>query len=289
MRNVLYVAATIAIAMAIFANMQQQKASAPVDVRIDQAETPIKVKAESSIDDWVIKPTVHLISTPADGWGTGDSEPELDAKTDKLIDDLAKGIGDFEAKLTSTQASVEQRLDVLEAQMQEAKTDITDLSNGQADLTKRVEELTALIEVRTSSGEVKTKAVTISPTGSQFLLSAGEVITHIDGVPVAPVRVASGGSTGSFTASTTTSTAQYGSPPVATTSGGSNGSLQYSTQSYQTQSYNVSSQPVGTQQQVQIAPRRPLQQLRANGPLRSRFAPQASAPQCVGPECDRPN
>lgn len=279
MRNVFYIAATLVCAVAIFASMQQSH-DMPVEIQIECIETPTATHADGTIDDWVIKPTVHLISAPADGWGE-------ESASQPSIGDVADAVADAKTQFTTANLTIQQRLDELERQMAEAKSDIVDLSNGQADLTKRVEELTALVEIRTKSGETKTKAVAVSASGSQFLLAPGEVITHIDGVAIAPVRASNGGSNGSFSASTSTTT-QYGSAPPTTSSGGSNGSLSYSAQTYQTQSYNVSSQPVGTQQQVSIAPRRPLQQLRNNGPLRTRLAPQSTQqapPVCFGPNC----
>jgi len=245
--------------------------------------TPVKYEAsekafDASVDPWLIKPPivdmVRLIgtqATPAASWDDGSAA--------------------IEARI----AKLESSMFAMEKEVGEHDSDIIDLSNGQADLTKRVQELTALIEKRCPDGTVKTQSVAVNQVGStSFNLAKGEILLSVDGVPVSP-QFSSGGSNGSTVASTTTtSTANYGSYPVAAPqSGGSNGSLQYtqSAQNYQTSSYNVSTTPTATNTQVQIAPRRPLQNLRANAPLRSVFTPRGNAT-CNdpnNPNCNRTN
>jgi len=202
----------------------------------------------------------------------------------------ASSWNDGSAAIEARIAKLESSMFAAEKELGEHDKDIIDLGNGQADLTKRVEELTALIEKRCPDGTVKTQSVAVNPVGStSFNLAKGEILLSVDGVPVSP-QLSSGGSNGSAVASTvTTSTANYGSYPVAAPqSGGSNGSLQYTqSQQYQTSSYNVSTTPTATNTEVQIAPRRPLQNLRAKVQQRSTVTSKAPMRNstCTGPNC----
>lgn len=280
MRNLIYGMVAMLVAFAIVDHMRTYPFEQPTPVKYEASEKAF----DTSVDPWMVKPPivdmVRLIgtqATPASSW-----------------DDGSAAIEAIEARV----AKLESSMFAAEKELGEHDKDIIDLGNGQADLKKRVEELTALIEKRCPDGTVKTQSVAVNPVGStSFNLAKGEIVYSVDGVPVSP-QFSSGGSNGSTVASTTTtSTANYGSYPVAAPqSGGSNGSLQYtqSAQQYQTSSYNVSTTPTATNTQVQIAPRRPLQNLRAKAPVRSVFTPRGNArcndpnnPNCNG--TNRPN
>jgi hypothetical protein len=269
MRNLIYPLIAVAVILACTFQaekpvFQEQPEEIPAVQVIDRQ--PIE---QADLSQWVANPSeVHLIAAQGaaiDGW---ESDNDRITKLEDAVKDLMK--------VKTSNFDLETRVDTLENQMAETKTDVSALS-------KRVDELAALIEVRCPDGKVKTAAVKLNSTGSgQFNLAPGEVLLSVDGVAVNSTSF-SGGSNGTAVATTRTTT-QYGSPPPSPTSGGSNGSLQYSTQSvnYQTSSYNVQSTPTPTTTNVQVQ-RRPLQQLRSTIAPR-RNAPQ-SAPVCFGPNC----
>lgn len=287
MRSLIY--PLIAVAIILACSFQAKK---PVFEQPELESPKIQVIDRKTVDEVDLSPWVmqgsDVTLVAAQGAAIAGWE---DDKSDERIASLEAAVKDL-MTVKASSFDFETRLDTLETQMAEAKSDIVDLSNGQADLTKRVEELTALIEKRCPDGTVKTAAVKLNALGTgEFNLAPGEVLLSVDGVAVAP-KAFSGGSNGSTvaTTSTTTTSTNYGSyPPAAPMSGGSNGSLQYraQVQNYQTSTYDVQTTPTPTTTNVQVQ-RRPLQQLRTNAPLRSRLAPkspQSAPPVCFGPNC----
>lgn len=232
---------------------------------------------DANVKPWVVKaPEIHFISDQGELTQTFDDRASDNMRFQQIEDAIAQI-----SKASSSGFDLEKRLDTLESQMVEVKSDVVDLSAGQADLVKRVEELAALIEVRCPDGKVKTATVALNATGTgSYNLAPGEILLSVDGVPVSPK--ASGGSTGSFTASTTST--QYGSTPPSPISGGSNGSLNYTAQTtnYQTSTYDVQTTPTPTATNVQVQ-RRPMQQLRSGGGLFNRGT--RSTATCTGPNC----
>jgi hypothetical protein len=287
MKNLIYplIAAVVIIAMgfqskqALFEDSEaaiHEPAETLGELKREPSPFELQRAFDESVSPWLVQPPkIHLIAQQGELTQSFDLESQNAAKIRSLEHKLLEL-----SQVKASSFGMEQRIDTLESQMREVKSDVVDLSAGQADLVKRIEELAALIEVRCPDGKVKTAAVQLNATGmGTYALAPGEILLSVDGVPVN--AASSGGSTGSFTASTTT--ANYGSYPTsAPKSGGSNGSLNYTAQqtSFQTSTYDVRTTPTPTATNVQVQ-RRPLQQIRSNGGLFNRNAPQT----CIGPNC----